>query len=897
MMLRKTILGVLAVCSICFVTMGISSFVSAFEQGSVGFSLIEQHSAMPGEYVTLVATFRNAGVNEETFHVSIEEPVGWGVLSLQEVLLLPPGAEELLFITLSVPSNALASQYLLTVNASSQTGILSTQSAVVEVVRKRELALVPSDMMQLLPGDSALHSVTVYNRGNAVERIRLNISPPDGWQATSDFAERMLNPGTSQTVLVALTVPREARSTYSSIIVDAVSTDGQIQVSTNLGVTVLPPTPALVRTLGPDTLSARFYATTGDITDAGLRIGNAGFIARGTIGEDTKIDLNGRISAVKSQQSYRGNLDLTIEKLPWSFGFSLVPEATNITQHRYLLGYDQDPWSLRLGDVDQRISPLVKIRGRGATVDYFDDYEVTYSLIALDQAVGTSISKTWGPTDWRFTYLYRGEESGHVLSAHSEIQLTDNVGIDGEVALMNGSTSAALGANWQNGDFSADGHYFWYGDGHFNVPGDSRGYELNFAADFEKMPLTLSIEKTRESVTKDDHVLATENKTISLDTSIPLGNLNLDAFIQGAKKTTWPSATVPPSNVKALDTKVILNQRVSNWSWEISNETKAISDDIDGDREANIATKAIVYYHWDCASAYFGYGLVGQGVTLTKAKDNMYPALLLGIFHYPETQFVDYTSLDYQGGAHPVLTLRNQVGVDINNARLFLRSELKHKEKWEWDVRAGLTVRFDLPVLGVYSKGQIRGRIFVAGGPASAGVGEVVLKTGSTRVSTDADGYFKFPPLKEGVYEITIENLPANNLMSPELPLEVAIIAGETVELEIPINQVASISGSLRAEPSSVSPYSTVPNMAGAVLELKQAGKVIQTTRTTSDGYYQFWNLEPGLYELNIIENTLPKRYKLAIINPVEVDLKPTERVRVNFDIKEELNIVITFKN
>lgn len=896
-MLRKTILRVLAISLICFVSTGIYDFASASGSGSIwGLSITEQRSTMPGEYVTLVATLQNTGANLEILEIEVEAPTDWGLLPLPKALSLTPGAEELLFITLNLPKNTLAGQYQVTMTASSQWGVQLTKIAVVEVLQTRKLALEPSELLHILPGQTGLHSVTVHNLGNVSELVNLNVSPPDGWLIRSDLRKLPLKPGASQTVTFSLSVPKETKPASDYFTVDVSSTDGRVQANANLDVMVLPPTPDLVAELGPDALPATFYISTGNIKEAGLRLGNAKLTARGSVGDDAKIDLNSRVYALKTQQSYRGHFDLSVERLPWSFGFSLVPEAKDVTEHRYVLGYDLDPWSVRLGDVDRRITPLIRVAGRGATVDYFGKLKMDCSVIVLNQAKGASIHKEFGPTDWRFTYLARGDDLGDVFGAHSQIKVTDNIGISGEIANVGGSTSTALGANWRNGKFYAAGHYFWYGENYINIPGDRTGYELDFCADFEKIPMALRLEKTRENVKKDNKVLTIENKAISFGTSIPMGSLILDGFVQGKTKTTWQPDEVAPINANTLDTRVALSQKISNWSWEVSNETKVINDDIDEDQEASISTKATLYYDWDRAGVYLGYGLIGEGATLNEARGNMCFAPLLGISYYPETRLVDYIFLDYQGGAHPVLTLANQVGVDIGNSRLFLKSELKHKDEWEWDVRAGLTVRFDLPVPGVYSNGQIQGRVFVIDGETTIGIGQVILKTKSTKVTTDDDGYFRFPPLKEGVYEISVENLPQNSLIALELPLEIQVEAGGIHELEIPINQVASILGILRPEPTSGVPYSTVPNLEGVVIELRQREKVVQTARTSSDGYYQFWNLEPGKYELQIVEKTLPKRYKVTTTNPVAIDLRPTERIRVNFDLKEELSIVTTYE-
>lgn len=81
---------------------------------------------------------------------------------------------------------------------------------------------------------------------------------------------------------------------------------------------------------------------------------------------------------------------------------------------------------------------------------------------------------------------------------------------------------------------------------------------------------------------------------------------------------------------------------------------------------------------------------------------------------------------------------------------------------------------------------------------------------------------------------------------------------GHIVQAEVPVVQTGDINGTVFQKPNRTA-------MPGITLELLDAsGKVVASMRTAYDGYYEFSDLQPGLYQLRIKPEDLTRRHLLA---------------------------------
>src|SRR5690606_8969208 len=102
---------------------------------------------------------------------------------------------------------------------------------------------------------------------------------------------------------------------------------------------------------------------------------------------------------------------------------------------------------------------------------------------------------------------------------------------------------------------------------------------------------------------------------------------------------------------------------------------------------------------------------------------------------------------------------------------------------------------FHLPVPGVYSEGQLAGRLQVVnieGGLDASGLAGAVLRANGLRVSVDPPGEFLFPPLPPGEYELTLD---AQAVYQPlvAFPLTATVERGKETYVEIPVRAMSRL--------------------------------------------------------------------------------------------------------
>ncbi|MCF7876582.1 PKD domain-containing protein, partial [Candidatus Bipolaricaulota bacterium] len=200
------------------------------------------------------------------------------------------------------------------------------------------------------------------------------------------------------------------------------------------------------------------------------------------------------------------------------------------------------------------------------------------------------------------------------------------------------------------------------------------------------------------------------------------------------------------------------------------------------------------------------------------------------------------------------------------------------------DVSFGGSLNFtyecDLPLKFIITQGRVDGYVFVDSNENGEkdedeeGIPELVLTIENTKIASGEDGYFKFPPLTPGTYELNIEDLPSKYGTKAELPQEVEVVKGEETTTYVPLTELSSISLSVFADANENGTRETGEggiDAVGVILE----GEGVERKRTTNqDGEINFRGLVPGTYSLVLNEDTLPPRSEITTGNAdISVDL------------------------
>ncbi|NIS13917.1 MAG: hypothetical protein GWN18_17520, partial [Thermoplasmata archaeon] len=150
----------------------------------------------PGDSVDFLITIRNMGnlQGRVTIFVTSTNPrPGWGAVLDKETVLLAGGEQQVIRLTVTAPSDALAgSRQVLRVNAVSED--YSTRGDVqVSAIVDRVFGLDPgvdAPEVSVHAGDAAKYLVTVKNEGNGNENVALGTAKvPPGWVVTFELDE------------------------------------------------------------------------------------------------------------------------------------------------------------------------------------------------------------------------------------------------------------------------------------------------------------------------------------------------------------------------------------------------------------------------------------------------------------------------------------------------------------------------------------------------------------------------------------------------------------------------------------------------------------------------------------------------------------------------------------
>lgn len=117
------------------------------------------------------------------------------------------------------------------------------------------------------------------------------------------------------------------------------------------------------------------------------------------------------------------------------------------------------------------------------------------------------------------------------------------------------------------------------------------------------------------------------------------------------------------------------------------------------------------------------------------------------------------------------------------------------------------------------------------------------------------------------------------------LPQTVDVAAGQTVEVNLTLNRVASIEGTLYNDgDQSGTREANEPGVAGVRI-LLQGESVSTFASTSANGAFVFRDLAPGAYTVTLDVLTLPVRFEPTTPVDVELVLQPGEQAFVEFGV------------
>ncbi|MFN4218836.1 MAG: SdrD B-like domain-containing protein [Candidatus Bipolaricaulia bacterium] len=212
----------------------------------------------------------------------------------------------------------------------------------------------------------------------------------------------------------------------------------------------------------------------------------------------------------------------------------------------------------------------------------------------------------------------------------------------------------------------------------------------------------------------------------------------------------------------------------------------------------------------------------------------------------------------------------------------------------EFSFALAVAFQFDATIPFVVVSGRVEGFVFLDANsnnqrdPGETGPKNIILTLGNEKARTDERGFFRFPPMEPGTYELKIEKLPTEVIVKTTLPQRVRVVAGQTVTLDIPLAQVAVIEGLVFHDENRNGQLDSGEQGLGAVrVFLTDAAGKTRDQRTDPDGRFAFSELLPGRYTVALDVRSLPKDFAPTTPAEVAVELRAHERITVNFGAAE----------
>lgn len=859
---------------------------SAFSGVNVGV-LSSDKEVAPGEFATEVFSVTNDSASADTFDLTFTAPPGWPILGAPTTLSLNPGEEGTLFVTVTVPPGATAGEYSVALTAISQSDRTqsATASASMTVTPVNELDVIMPDPKSVPPGETVTYKVIVVNRGNAQDTMDVKVRSAEGFSITVSDSTINLAPQERATITVIIDVPSDAdsgRDLLSFTVTSALYAG--VTKEASLFTTILPPSPQMVGGTLMEELPARLRLSFGQDVFTGDFDSSLTFSVSGGV-------LDGYFSSYLRFSSIFG------------------PDPLDLSS--FHLSYRLNPTTYKIGDVSQRITDLLSIYGRGGSLLIDADY---YRLALVAGGSSTEarggIGFAVGPSVARLGIAHmekRSETSQQMvwsLTASTQplddwtMRMEGALGLDGDLS----SRAFFFDTNIHTTPYYLSGQVFSVGS-HF--PGsrrDSAGLSLSQRLRQDKFSLSASISHEWDNLSGDPSITTTIEDELGLN--ISASPLEDGPTMNSTVEFTWSR---DPDLAKENDVRRMASVELgdSRGSFPYSFSGK-LNDQIDNITDT--AYRTLTFSE--------GIGLSIEDIDLflelthTKNLDIATGELLSG-----------GTTVDLRFRADGSLHSASiSLGNDKDDFDISARARVELLDSLDLDLRARIrwdradatpptfswtttfSWQFDLPLPFLITKGRIGGHVFIdANGDGKLDKGDTpvagaVIETERSEVSTDADGWFRFPPLRPGNYTLDVSHLPLNARLAstPTISLDV----GETMDVDIPLRRVAIIGGVLfnDANKDSVHQDDEGGFAQVRILLTDETGNELDTY-TDVQGKFAFTEVLPGVYVVSIDRLTLPERFVFTTDETVTIDVSTgtPPAVQIGGFIKPK-QVIITFQ-
>jgi hypothetical protein len=868
-------------------------FVTALAQGQpIELTAPPPRSAAPGEIITLTFLAINRGTAPDTYLFSVSAPAGFQTLGALPPLTLAAGAQEPVFVTLIISQETPAGTYSVTLEATSQSdpSVRATAQATVTVERVAGVVVRAPDAKEVDPGSEVVLSFSVTNRGNVIDAFRLEAFTPRGFFTKVEPGIVELLPGETRSALVTVRVPPDIPAGFEAVTLTAVSLRSEgVQGSGATTLIILPPeaskVPTALHLQAPAELSlgANIDFASSSLTPL------ISFLTYATLPEEQRFSISLKISDQISSQI-----------LP------ILP--VNVSE--FLFTSQRGTFFVHVGDLPR--TPLLynALPRRGVELGFTNFF---------------SVLTAFGDQDGDFIHEQRAMGLNFFGS-----------GIAAALARLSVSGASPFvltAANLRSAPLTVEGAVAEISAGlrrMFFLRAAPHFFGVTLGGDF------LRVEPGFPSLTGFPAV-NDDTQIWSLFGSGGVGALAFSALLSGKRTDLFSDSFVQEITSITSQGRLIIRSLLPGWPsffFDVKFISRRSNDPffppLSTDEDIKSLTIADI-------SSPISYVLTFQSNLF---RDNLNPANDLDTFEFTSSLItrpllgIEGLSLNISGkGTFQVdpntsTPIDHQVtfigrlafttprvsaflllGLNSNLLYPFFSSyfgsfsvallggpvgasfSFSFTEPTSLSFTIEVSTKFAMPFESVIIKGRVEGTLFIdlnnngARDPGEPGVADALLRLDNQLARTDAQGYFRFPPVDPGSYRVEIARAPLGLVPTVAIPINVTVAVGQVVTLEIPMRSVAIIRGRVFDDKNRNGQLD--PNEPGLPnVRVFAVGAQTFEARSGSDGQYVL-QVPPGSYTVTLDRTTLPKRYEPTTPLTQTVTVQTGQTVTVDFGAYE----------
>ncbi|MGB9757307.1 MAG: PKD domain-containing protein [Candidatus Bipolaricaulaceae bacterium] len=830
----------------------------------------------PGDLTVQVWQITNKTPQAVIAKLALELPKGWEALNLPEALSLGPGEEDYLFLTLYIPRTAKSGVQTVRVFLRWD-GEEAEAEATVEVEAVAALELLPPPSQSAQPGETLSFTLLVVNRGNALDRIGLEVRTAVGWKVRVLPAELPLAPGEKGEIRVTVEIPQDAA--VGREVVLAVARSGmaaEVEARAAWYVEVLPPGPERVPVRKFAELSVRGFGRLSHDFLEGMGDSFLGFSGRGTV-LDGALNLSARWAGPWAAKPFQfldfqalyvtdtlemqaGRVGFSFDSLLSALGFWGLSARINLEDVGFGFGSGWDGRQGRAGgfllfrpdwgeiggayreergDAFHRQSGAVWM-GLQAFEDLFFRAEAGGASVQGLTRFAGQMSLTWDIPD-----LFFLEARGYAIDPDFPAILRDRAGF-----LLSGR----LGAGKAGFRFSCE----WQRDNLRGLSSSARSWQgLQGGWDLfpEEWPLRFGFGLSLRRAADLSSPPALDERTARAEASAVFSQGGFTLGAQGAY--TWFQEAISSQAWVRQEFREWLNLQFSS-KVSFSGEFRQVRV---SPPEGRLQGEAALSFSADeKIRLSLEYGRDG-GIARAEFSLNFASSLTLKFTF----------AARWQEEGKPLL----------------FRATLDFAHDFSWAPPF-------LPVFGILS-----GKVFadLNGNseldPGEEGVPGAILVLDDVQVASGKDGSFRFPGRPPGDYTLRLARVPEGyGRVVPGLTVSLGL--GKETQVFVPLVPLAGITGAVFLDLDGDGLRSQGERGLSRVYVriVPTEGEAIEVL-SDSQGRFAWPGLLPGEYRVELVLESLPPRHEPTSSTSLEVVLRPGEKKEVMFGARERPRPVV----